>query len=223
MATVKQVNAFLNEIVPIIQQVAKERGYNVVSTIIAQACCESAYGTSSLGYKYHNYFGMKCGSKWTGKSVNMKTAEEYTVGTYTNISANFRVYDSMLDGVKGYFDFISATRYANLKTATDYRDYAEKIKADGYATSSKYVNTLCTIVEKYNLAQYDTVESPYYKKYTGSSIRIDEVFKTIGAPYGNYSTRKPVAIKNGYSKYTGKAVENLGLIALAKNGKLKKV
>ena len=55
---------FINEIAPIIQKVAKERGYAICSTVIAQACIESAYGTSSLGYKYHNYFGMKCGSSW---------------------------------------------------------------------------------------------------------------------------------------------------------------
>ena len=146
---------FINTIGPIIQRVARERGYKVASPIIAQAFVESKYGESSLGKKYHNYFGMKCGSSWKGKSVNLSTKEEYTVGTLTNIKANFRVYDSMEAGVQGYFDFINTKRYANLKTATTPQQYLEMIKADGYATSSTYVQTNMNCVDKYNLTRFD--------------------------------------------------------------------
>ena len=145
---------FIPEIAPLMQAEAKKRGYKIVSTAIAQAIIESRWGESGLA-KYHNYFGLKCGSKWTGKSVNMKTKEEYTPGTLTTINDNFRAYDSMADGVKGYYDFISSSRYANLKTATTPKQYAEYLKADGYATSSTYVNTLVSTVQKYNLSQYD--------------------------------------------------------------------
>jgi peptidoglycan hydrolase-like protein with peptidoglycan-binding domain len=155
MATAQQINTFIGEISPLIQKYAKLYGYKVASPIIAQACIESAYGTSSLGYKYHNYFGMKCGSSWKGKSVNLTTKEEYTVGNYTTIKDNFRVYDSMEEGVKGYFNFISGSRYANLKSATTAKQYLEFIKADGYATSSTYVNTNMNVVNKYNLIQFD--------------------------------------------------------------------
>lgn len=62
----------------------------------------------------------------------------------------------------------------------------------------------------------------YYPKYSGVSLRIDEVFKAIGAPYGNVTKRKTVAIANGLLSYSGKATENLNLIALAKAGKLKR-
>ena len=102
---------------------------------------------------------MKCGSSWKGKSVNMATKEEYTPGQLTNIRDNFRAYDSMEEGVAGYYGFISWSRYANLKTATTYRQYAEFLKADGYATSSTYVNTLCTIVERYNLTVWDNFDA----------------------------------------------------------------
>ena len=155
MATQEQVHAFINQIAPLIQKESKARGYKVASPIIAQACCESALGTSSLGYKYHNYFGMKCGSAWKGKSVNLKTKEEYTVGQLTTIRDNFRVYDSMEEGVKGYFDFISTKRYANLKEANSPRQYLEMIKADGYATSSTYVATNMNLVDKYGLTRFD--------------------------------------------------------------------
>ena len=151
-----KVKEFINIIAPLIVEEGKKRGYSVFSTVIAQAIIESDSGKSILGYKYHNYFGMKCGSRWKGKSVNLKTKEEYTVGTLTTIKDNFRVYDSMEEGVKGYYDFISTKRYANLKESRTYEDYAEKLKADGYATSSKYVNTLCTTVDAHNLTKYDS-------------------------------------------------------------------
>lgn len=151
-----KVEEFINMIAPLIISEGKKRGYSVFSTVIAQAIIESNSGKSILGYKYHNYFGMKCGSRWKGKSVNLKTKEEYTVGTLTTIKDNFRVYDSIEEGVKGYYDFISTKRYANLKESKTYVEYAENLKADGYATSSKYVNTLCTTVDAYNLTKYDS-------------------------------------------------------------------
>lgn len=153
--TTAQAKSFIGQIAPLMQEEARKRGYEIVSTAIAQAIIESAAGTSSLGYKYHNYFGMKCGKSWKGASVNMKTKEEYKVGTLTTIRDNFRAYSSMTEGVRGYYDFISASRYANLKTATTPKQYAEMLKADGYATSSTYVNTLVSTVDKYSLGKYD--------------------------------------------------------------------
>ena len=145
---------FIPEIAPLMQAEAKKRGYKIVSTAIAQAIIESRWGESGLA-KYHNYFGLKCGSKWTGKSVNMQTKEEYKPGQISTIRDNFRVFDSMADGVNGYYNFISSSRYANLKTATTPRQYAEYLKADGYATSSSYRDTLVSTVQNYNLSQYD--------------------------------------------------------------------
>lgn len=97
---------FIEQIAPIIQKYAKAYGYKVVSAVIAQACIESGFGRSTLSAKYHNYFGLKCGSGWLGPSVNMNTKEEYTPGTLTSIRDFFRVYSSMEDGVKGYYEFI---------------------------------------------------------------------------------------------------------------------
>lgn len=147
--------AFITYIAPLIQAEAHRRGYPICSTVIAQAIIEGAAGTSSLAKNYHNHFGLKCGSKWKGPSVNMKTKEEYTPGTLTSIKDNFRVYPDDVAGVAGYYDFINTSRYTNLKTATSAQQYAERLKADGYATSSSYVNTLMSVVNKYNLTQYD--------------------------------------------------------------------
>lgn len=156
--TLTEVNNFINRMAPYIYEESICRGYKICSTVIAQAIIEGAAGTSSLARVYHNHFGMKCGSSWKGKSVNLKTKEEYKVGTLTTIKDNFRVYDSDREGIVGYYDFISTKRYANLKNATSYKEYAEMLKADGYATSSSYVNTLCSTVEKYNLQRFDSIQ-----------------------------------------------------------------
>lgn len=155
MPSSAQQKEFINQIGYIIQEEANARGYKVCSPIIAQACIESAYGTSSLGYRWHNYFGMKCGSSWKGKSINLSTKEEYQPGQLTTIRDNFRVYDSMEEGVKGYFDFISSSRYANLKNARTPKEYLEFIKRDGYATSSSYVNSNMNVISRHDLERFD--------------------------------------------------------------------
>ena len=191
MATQEQVHAFINQIAPLIQKESKARGYKVASPIIAQACCESAFGTSSLGYKYHNYFGMKCGSSWKGKSVNLKTKEEYSVGQLTTIRDNFRVYDSMEEGVIGYFNFISTKRYANLKEATTPRQYLEMIKADGYATSSTYIATNMNLVDKYGLTRFD--DAPF------RPITPQLISDVIDLKYGNGNSRIIALTNEGYN------------------------
>lgn len=158
--TKQEAEIFIQKIAPLIRAEAEKRGYHTCAAVIAQAIIESAAGKSLLASKYFNFFGMKTSAFWKGASVNMKTKEEYKVGTLTTIRDNFRAYSSMAEGVKGYYDFISGKRYVNLKTATDYKQYATLIKADGYATSSTYVKTLCDTVVKYGLTAWDKSYNP---------------------------------------------------------------
>ena len=148
-------NEFVEQIAEYVKKYAGMCGIKVHSPIIAQAILESGWGKSALASKYHNYFGLKCGSSWSGKSVNMTTKEEYKVGTITNIRDNFRVYDSMEAGVKGYFVFINKKRYANLKGVESPEEYVRRIKADGYATSSKYVDNIMRVIRDNNLTRFD--------------------------------------------------------------------
>ena len=93
----------------------------------------------------------------------MTTQEEYQPGTLTTIKDNFRVYDNMEEGVRGYFEFIQLARYQNLRGITDPRKYLETIKADGYATSSTYVTNNMKLIEQYNLIRYDREETKMTK------------------------------------------------------------
>lgn len=193
--TQAQIN-FIQAVANAVNKYRAQYKIAVSSPIIAQAIIESNWGKSVLSAKYHNYFGLKCGSFWTGKSVNLSTKEEYSKGTLTNIKANFRVYDSLEDGIKGYFDFINTSRYANLKGVTDPRKYCETIKADGYATSSAYVNTLMNTIKSYDLTKFDVAQPVSAQKPTPC---IDDVARqVIAGKYGNGSVRRDAIEKMGY-------------------------
>ena len=51
-------------------------------------------------------------------------------------------------------------RYEGLKGCADYRKAAQIVKAGGYATSTAYVDKLCSIIEEWKLTQYDTDTAP---------------------------------------------------------------
>ena len=146
---------FIQKVAEKVSKYAPLYGISVHSPIIAQAIIESGWGKSGLASKYHNYFGLKCGSSWKGKSVNMTTKEEYKVGTMTNIRDNFRVFDDFDDGIRGYFEFINTRRYANLKGIKHPEEYVRRLKADGYATSSKYVDNIMRVIRDNKLTRFD--------------------------------------------------------------------
>ena len=183
--TESQAKEFIAYIAPIIRAEATKRGYPICSTAIAQAIAEGAAGTSSLARVWFNHFGMKAGTTWKGKTVKLKTKEEYKKGVLTEIYATFRAYDSDEDGIKGYYDFISTKRYSNLKNAKDYRQYADYIKRDGWATSSSYVENLIGKVEKYGLQKYDNIDAviPLYTK--GKTYKTNVNLKIRTAPDGD--------------------------------------
>lgn len=190
---------FIAEIAKYVQKYAPMYGIECNSPVIAQAILESGWGESRLAAQYHNYFGLKCGTLWKGKSVNMKTQEEYSPGTLTTISDNFRVYDSMEDGVIGYFEFIQLARYRNLCGITDPQKYLETIKADGYATSSSYVQNNMAVIKQYNLTKYDTVVID--PGITADDV-IDLAEQYIGCNEADGSYRQ---IIDGYNAYTPRA------------------
>lgn len=80
---------FIEQIAGYVGKYAPQYGILCNSAVIAQAILESGWGESRLAAQYHNYFGLKCGTKWTGPSVNLTTQEEYEPGSLTTIKDNF--------------------------------------------------------------------------------------------------------------------------------------
>ena len=189
--------AFIQKVAEKVSKYAPLYGISVHSPIIAQAIIESGWGKSGLASKYHNYFGLKCGSSWKGKSVNMNTKEEYKVGTMTNIRDNFRVFDDFDDGIRGYFEFINTRRYANLKGVKNPEEYVRRLKADGYATSSKYVDNIMRVIHDNKLTRFDGNGDVDMKKeeLTGKVLSGKEIIdilakRVVAGDYGTGADRK---------------------------------
>ena len=188
---------FIQKVAEKVSKYAYLYGIVVHSPIIAQAILESGWGKSGLASKYHNYFGLKCGSSWKGKSVNMTTKEEYKVGTLTNIRDNFRVFEDFDDGIRGYFEFINTSRYANLKGVKNPEEYVRRLKADGYATSSKYVDNIMRVIRDNKLTRFDGNGDGDMKKeeLTGKVLSGKEIIdilakRVIDGDYGVGADRK---------------------------------
>lgn len=194
------------------------------------------------------------GTAWDGKSVYRKPTKEHVNGKYITVTAEFRKYPDIAKSIADHSAYLLGAmngkkkRYAGLEGETSYKKTITIIKNGGYATSPDYIGKICGLIEKYNLTRYDvssggissgSVSSSgnsagkeptsdtagYYKKYTGKSIHINDVFKAVGVPEkfrGGYMKRKPVASRNGISNYKGTKSQNLKLIALAQKGRLKK-
>jgi len=142
----------------------------LASVSLAQFILESGYGKSELAQNANNIFGMKCslsgntwsGSSWDGKSkYTKKTQEQNPDGSMVAITADFRKYPCIEDSIADHSAYLLGAkngrklRYKGLKDCKDYKKAVQIIKDGGYATSLTYVEKLCSIIERWNLIQYD--------------------------------------------------------------------
>lgn len=212
MATQVQVKAFIKRIAPIAQ--AKSKGRVLPSVCIAQACCESAYGTSPKMVKANALFGIKVGKSkwhfgkaWKDKAYSTKTKECYDGKTYVNITDMFRAYDSVEDAVEDYYDMLSyCKRYKACVGEKDPRKCITAIKNGGYATSPTYITTIMGIIDRYNLTQYDSIPS----KVTAASkpkITIDH------NPFAEPTSNIKLGSKGEGVKWTQWCLWRFGLIS----------
>jgi LysM repeat protein len=127
--------------------------YKVPASItLAQGMLESDNGNSALAVYANNHFGIKCHKEWTG--------ETYTQDDDTKDEC-FRKYSTVYDSYVDHSEFLKTRpRYAFLfeLKLTDYVGWAKGLKQAGYATDPKYADRLISIIERYNLSQYDKLE-----------------------------------------------------------------
>lgn len=157
----------------------------LASVTAAQFILESGYGKSELGQNANNMFGMKRslsgnswgGSAWDGSSVyTKKTQEQNADGTYETVTADFRKYSCVEDSIADHSAYLlgakngKVLRYKGIKGMTDYKAVAQLIKDGGYATSLTYGEKLCSIIEKWNLTQYDVLGTPAPKPSISDTV-----------------------------------------------------
>ena len=150
---------FIEAIAGYVKKYAPMFDIGVCSPIIAQACLESAYGTSYKA-QYNNFFGLKYRKdRVTCNSgiFNDGGSEQNPDGSYSSLSDSTKWYafENIEMGVLGYFQFINISNYRNLKGVTDPYKYLQNIKEDGYATSLDYVDNVYAVIKKWDLTKYD--------------------------------------------------------------------
>ena len=184
----------------------------LASVSLAQFILESGYGKSELSQNANNCFGMKkslsgntwSGSTWDGSSVYTKKTQEYENGQYVTITADFRKYPSVEKSIADHSAYLlgakdgSKLRYDGLKGCTDYKKAVQLIKDGGYATSPTYVESICNIIGRWKLTQYDATAPAEDKPAAPFLVRVSISNLNIRKGAGtNYAT---------IGKYTGKGV-----------------
>ena len=180
------------------------------SLCIAQACVESAYGTSELAVQANNLFGIKAGSGWSGQTYT-KNTQEWDGSKYITVSAVFRAYDTMVACVEDYLDKITTMdRYKNLVGCTDIREACRLIREDGWATSPTYTETLLDRVDKHNLTQYDSV--PEVPADTGyQKISLDEIEVPVAVAMEFFAAAKKHGLDNDVAYHAADATQRISL------------
>ncbi len=134
------------------KEIAKDnmRKYGVPSSItMAQAILESGAGTGPLSVNANNHFGIKCHKGWTGPSVSH---DDDSAGEC------FRKYDQPGESFQDHSMFLTTrSRYAALFTLDkdDYKGWAKGLRSAGYATDSRYPEKLISLIDRYQLTQFD--------------------------------------------------------------------
>ena len=98
-------------------------------------------------------------------SIRKETKEQNPDGSYVSVTADFRKYPCVEDSIADHSAYLLGAkngerlRYEGLKGCADYKKAVQIIKDGGYATSLTYAEKLCSIIEKWNLTQYDAKDS----------------------------------------------------------------
>ena len=119
------------------------------SITLAQGILESANGNSRLATVANNHFGIKCHG-WEGEEIYHDDDKK---------NECFRRYKNARESYIDHTDFlVTRSRYAFLfeYKSTDYKNWAKGLRKAGYATDPKYAQRLISLIERYDLHQYDT-------------------------------------------------------------------
>jgi flagellum-specific peptidoglycan hydrolase FlgJ len=135
----------------------QQRGAKVnPEVVIAQAVLESGWGGSELTKVANNYFGMKAGTTWKGKTVIMPT-QEFINGSWVTVDAKWQAFDSAEDCFAEYEKFISERpHFADALQHSNNPEEYVKALVDGdlkYATDPSYVSKIMATVKANHLSE----------------------------------------------------------------------
>ena len=164
------------------------------------------------------------------QTITKEQAEELLQKDLESFEKKVNKYNGIYNFNQNQFDSLVSFCYnvgnidqLTAKGTRTIKEISEKILAYN-KSAGKVINGL-TNRRKKEQELFNT-SCMYYSKYTGNSTNLDMILKSIGVEdkYLHFpSRRKTLAKKNGLKNYKGSLSENMKLIELAKQGKLKRV
>jgi flagellar protein FlgJ len=115
--------------------------------MLGQAALETGWGRAEMrgddGRNAFNLFGIKAGSGWKGRTVDVVTTE-YVDGKAQKQVETFRAYDSYADSFRDYARLLrNNARYQNvIAQGRDAAGFANGLQQAGYATDPAYARKL---------------------------------------------------------------------------------
>lgn len=150
---------FIKKVGPMVRADAEKSGI-MASVTIAQLILESGWAKGELPKMANNMFSMHAqlsgnswsGSAWDGTIYNMPiggNVEQWR--KYSSVEQSIADHSAYLLGAK----IGNRLRYEGITAAKSYREAAQILKDNGYATDPEYVDKLCSLIERYRLNEFD--------------------------------------------------------------------
>ncbi|GAA3008892.1 glucosaminidase domain-containing protein [Tetragenococcus solitarius] len=174
-----EASHLINQISSSAQQVADANDL-YASVMIAQALLESGNGNSSLSSSpTYNLFGVKAYGQ--EPSIWLST-KEYIDGKWETMDEPFRVYGSYEESLQDHAAVLKSSSYSSgapnyqgtwKSQTTSYTD-ATAFLTGRYATDPDYGQKLNSLIEAYNLTQFDTPAQSNGGGYTDVNYKTTE-------------------------------------------------
>jgi flagellar protein FlgJ len=122
--------------------------------VLGQAALESGWGKreirDSSGFPTYNLFGIKAGSGWQGKTVDVVTTE-YENGVAKKVVEKFRAYNNYSEAFRDWAQLIAGNkRYAEVvesgRAGGNAAGFANGLARAGYATDPEYGAKLVRVI-----------------------------------------------------------------------------
>ena len=124
------------------------------SVSMAQMIIESGWGKDTLPRKYNNYFGIKKGSGWNGRTVWLPTPKD------SKPYSEFRVYNNSQESIKDHISFLQKNKRYEKNGVFNSQTPEQQLyalKRAGYAESPTYAPALINLIRNWNLKELDSM------------------------------------------------------------------
>ena len=125
------------------------KNYGIPASLtLAQGILESGNGVGRLSVEANNHFGIKCHG-WKGDKIyHDDDASQECFRKYKDPKYSFRDHSLFLKERKRYYKLFQLEK-------DDYKNWAKELRKAGYATDPRYPAKLISLIERYNLDDYD--------------------------------------------------------------------